>query len=85
VTSHHHARLGAECSFFELDCQVFAQIRATLNPAAAPAAAPHHIPEAEELAEDFAEVLKYRGIETAWARRTAHSSMAVAIIERALF
>jgi hypothetical protein len=54
VTAHHHARLGAESGFFELDGQVFAQIRAALHPAAPASTTPEHIAKAEELAEDFA-------------------------------
>src|SRR5229473_286269 len=37
VTAHHHTRLGTESGFFELNGQILAQIRTTLNPAAASA------------------------------------------------
>src|SRR5580658_453978 len=85
VTPHHHARLGAECSLFELDGYVFAQISAALHPAAAASAASEGIAEAEELAEDFAEILERRGVE-ACARTggAAHAGMAEAVVERAL-
>ncbi len=85
VTAHHDALLHAEGSLFELDGQVFAQIRAALHPAAAASAASEDIAKAEELAEDFAQVLERRAVEArARTSRTAHSGMAVTVVERAL-
>ena len=85
VTAHHHARLGAERSLFELDAQVLAQIRAALHPAAAPPAGSEGIAKAEELAKNVAQILEGRSVEThASAGRVAHSSMPEAIVKRAL-
>jgi len=64
VATHHHTRLGAEHCLFELDGQVFAQIRAALHSATAASAASECVSEPEELAENFAEVLEWRAIET---------------------
>src|ERR1700689_1760648 len=85
MTPHRHSLLHAESGLFELDGQVFAQIRAALNPAAAASAASHDIAKSKELAEDFTQVLEWRALETrARACRTAYSGMAVAVVERAL-
>ena len=85
MTAHRDALLHSESSFFELDGQVFAQIRAALNPAAPASAASQNVAEAKELAEDFAQVLERRPLETrARTGRSAHSGMTVAVIERAL-
>jgi hypothetical protein len=85
MTADRDAFFYAESSFFELDGQIFAQIRAALNPAAAASAASEDVAKTEELAEDFAQVLEWRSLETrARTGRGAHSGMTVAVIERAL-
>src|SRR5580692_4659674 len=85
MTAHHDVFLHAECSLFELDGQVFAQICAALHPAAAASAASEDIAEAEEFAEDLAQVLEWSALEArARTARSAHSGMAVAIVERSL-
>src|SRR5580693_2685548 len=86
VTAHHDALFHTKGGLFKLNGQVLAQIRAALNPAAAAPTASERIPETEKLAEDVAEILEHRGIETrARTCRTAHSGMAVAVVERSLF
>jgi hypothetical protein len=65
VTAHRYASLCAECRFFELKGQIFAQISATLNPAASAAATRERVSEAEKFTENISEILKVTGIETA--------------------
>jgi len=55
----------AENRLFKFQCDVFAQIRATLRPAAAARASAEQISEAQKVAEDFAEILHHVGIKSA--------------------
>src|ERR1700739_4533782 len=73
-------RFFAEKSFFEFERDVFAQIRAALNPAAAAPASTEKIAKAEELAKDVAEILKYGRIEACTCGRATQSGVAVAVI-----
>ena len=86
MTPHHHLRLRAKDGLFELQSQIFAQIRSALHPAAAAAtAASEDVAKPEELAKDLAEILERRGIEApAGAGCAPHARVAIAVIERPL-
>jgi len=82
VPANRNLRFLSENGFFELQRQIFAEIRAALRPGAATTAS-EQVPEPEEIPEDVVEILERAGIESAHAG-TGYPGVAEAIIGSAL-
>jgi hypothetical protein len=81
MSAYRDRRFLPENRFFELQVDIFAQIRAALSTASAPLP-PEKITNAEEVPEDFAHVLERRWVESTCAH-SIHTGVAKAVVSSA--
>jgi hypothetical protein len=83
VAANRNVGFRSEYCLFELQRDIFPQIRTALGPAAPAGTAAKKISEAEKVSEDLADILKDCRVESA-RPRAAHGSMSKAVVRRPL-
>jgi hypothetical protein len=84
MAANIHLLLGAKYRFLEIKMQVLAKIRSTLSTAATASALSERVAKPEDVTKNIAEVLKDRRIESRRGSAPAQTSVAKAVVDRAL-
>jgi len=86
MASNAHFRAGAKDCLIELQCEIFAEVCATLRAAAAAISGAKQITETKEISKDVAQVLEHARIESGCpsGSRPTDSVIAAAIVKDAL-